>query len=532
MLKLKASLDNFKQKLKLKKRSSNVAVPAVVVPAVVPPPAVAPPAAASAASPPLAELPTVIAPAAEPVPTATADVESSKPLPVSPKEEGQYRLFSRGFGIDTQQVRIALAFKNADVQFVRAAGPKEDVPDWVKEGSPDNDGFAIMQFPDRTFSSSCVDILTSLETSLPVPSLHPTLSAEWTAYFRSELHPCFTNILIGSNDPVVQAKLRPQLNAAIAKIVAHLENSTRGGPYFLGADFSIADVVLAPILLRLPMLAYFTGIEYTQAALAEYTTILQSTACVSQTACTPTIDLQKSIRDAIPKGAPVSTILRLHHAAIRAQWDQCLATAVGISQGIVVGSGRGVAPAKELVGKFEGLVGLVEGHGEVVDTVVRGMVQRRGGVVPLSVDEERENALQALRKFAPEFLGMVKRIAGGEKKVAKEAEFKSMVDKLRQLSIEQRALPRVEDAELMPLLQELEKRQEEEVVIGVYGIFKQEGVMLVLESLDARGKAQYLGAFEKKIGAQKWMDCKILLSKKMMLAEWNDLTFRLPGMAL
>ncbi|KAJ3034976.1 hypothetical protein HDU99_010645, partial [Rhizoclosmatium hyalinum] len=274
-----------------------------------------------------------VAAAAEPSAIAPVKIVISEPSASGSAPTGTYNLYSRGFCPFTQQVRIALAFKGAEFTFTKLA-PNQPLPEWWAAASPDN-SVPVLQFPDGSFSNSSAGIIERLEADIPQPSLYPSTAADskqWSQTLRQELYPAFNKVLMGTN-PTVQSEVRPKLTAIIEKIVDQL-NARTEGPYFLGKDFSIADLVLAPIMQRLSLATFFRNIEFTSdPVLASYIDTLNETPAVKAVAYNPD-EMKKFFVAAIPKMKPLS-LGKLQHNAIRFHFDKCILAATNLNHGLV-----------------------------------------------------------------------------------------------------------------------------------------------------------------------------------------------------
>ncbi|KAI9335472.1 hypothetical protein BDR26DRAFT_920426 [Obelidium mucronatum] len=506
--------------------AESAVVPAVAAPQTTPLDTAAPVVPAAAEPSPVADVAATV--------TETATASTVAPVAAAPQVSaapvGKYNLYSRGFCPFTQQVRIALAFKGADVNFTRLL-PNQALPSWWSEASPDN-SVPVLQFPDGSFSNSSVGIIERLEQEFSTPTLYPAgikaEAKEWATTIRQQLFPAFNKVLMGTN-PDVQAEFRPKLKAIIDKIVDQLHK--REGAYFLGTEFSIADLVLAPILQRLQLVTYFRGLDYFgDVKLQEYIETLNETPAVSSVAY-PFQEMKKFFVSAIPKAKPIS-IGKLQHTAIRAQFDKCISEATNLSHGFVEDP---AVTAVALQKRFKSLVTLVRKHSHFEDHLLYPVFDSmKPGATARPVKEHVE--LEAtLDSFEPLFVSALERIVKGENKFGRSDDFKGLLNKLRDVAIESKIHMHSEELDIAPIAQTLDAEKEGELVAQIHREFKSindEMLPFILDGLAPEDRMQYLHNLEKTIGASNWMDVKILVSKKLALADWNDLTFRLPALAL
>ncbi|KAJ3016658.1 UNVERIFIED_CONTAM: hypothetical protein HDU68_012096 [Siphonaria sp. JEL0065] len=530
-LKIKTSVDNFKLKLKTfgkLKRKSTVNLDATAAAAA------AAPIESDLAGPVVASVVEVAAAAAEPTPVVaqtvaqpTEVVSSAAPAPTN----AAYNLYSRGFCPFTQQVRIALAFKGVETTFTRLA-PNDPLPVWWNDASPDN-SVPVLQFPDGSFSNSSVGIIERLEAEIPTPSLLPgdaSIVKQWAGTIRQELFPAFNKVLMGTH-PDVQAEFRPKLKAIIEKITDQLESRMSDqGPYFVGAEFSLADLVLAPILARLELIAFYRGVEFSNPTLLAYIQTLDSHSAVSSVAY-PYDDMKKFFNNAIPKQKPIS-IGKLQHTVIRAQFEKSILAATNLSHGLVEDA---AVTAKELQARFKTLATLVRKHSHFEDKIVYPVFEQLKSGQTVRAQKEHQDLDSAIDSFEPVLIAALERIVKGESKFGRCDEFKSILNKLRDLSIESKIHMHQEEADMFALSQALTAEQEEELVFNIYKEFKPINEVIlpfILEGLAPYDGAQYLYNLEKTVGGSNWADIRILLSKKLSLPQWRDLTYRVPGLAL
>ncbi|ORY49128.1 hypothetical protein BCR33DRAFT_714181 [Rhizoclosmatium globosum] len=519
-LSVKTSLDNLKAKLTKKKAS-----PATPVPVQTPNPVINQAQTTDAPQ---------VAAAAEPsaiTPVKIVISEPSASAATGSVPTGTYNLYSRGFCPFTQQVRIALAFKGAEFTFTKLV-PNQSLPEWWAEASPDN-SVPVLQFPDGSFSNSSAGIIERLEADIPQPSLYPSTAADskqWSQTLRQELYPAFNKVLMGTN-PTVQSEFRPKLTAVIEKIVDQL-NARTEGPYFLGKDFSIADLVLAPIMQRLSLATFFRNIEFTfDPVLASYIDTLNETPAVKAVAYNPD-EMKKFFVAAIPKMKPLS-LGKLQHNAIRFHFDKCILAATNLNHGFVEDA---AVTAEGLKKRFKTLLVLVHKHSHFEDSLVYPAIEtlKPGSTARASEEHVRDGKM--LASFEVALNAALDRIIKGDKKFARSSDFKGVVEKMRDVWITEKLHMAGEEDVLFEISQQLSNEKQEELVYNIYiKTFKadnEELLPFIIEGLSPQDRMQYMYNLEKSIGASNWMDCKSLLSKKMALPDWIDLTYRLPALAL
>ncbi|ORY29100.1 hypothetical protein BCR33DRAFT_857856 [Rhizoclosmatium globosum] len=114
-------------------------------------------------------------------------------------------------------------------------------------------------------------MISRLQKDHPVPTLYPGNFADChrcLIYLNREFFPAFDKALYENSQ-----EHREQLEAAVTEIVHTLENHS-SGPYLLGDDFSIVDVVLAPFLRRLGLIP---GLKIDEGVLGKYLQKLEET---------------------------------------------------------------------------------------------------------------------------------------------------------------------------------------------------------------------------------------------------------------
>ncbi|KAJ3064214.1 hypothetical protein HDU98_012346 [Podochytrium sp. JEL0797] len=445
---------------------------------------------------------------------------------VSIARKGPHLLFSRGFCPFTEQVRIAFAFKGVEVEFVKW-DQSEKLPEWFSFASPDGT-VPVMQVSDGSYISNSTEMIASLEKTTPSPTLRVNTPdvQEWTAFIRQSFIPSFNNVLLGCA-PSIQAEHRPKLHAALGKIIAQLEGQ-HDSPFLLGTTFSVADLLLAPFLHRLPLIAFFRGGEDIDPTLQQYIQTLTSQPHIS-----PILDPLTTLKTAyikdLPKEHPLSSV-RLHHLALKFHLDKCVGTATQMSHGFVQDMRQ---TAHELETRFAHLLVLLRTQFAMEQEVLFPAVEALVKGVTASLQAEHERNEKLVQRLEEELVPVLKTIGRGFVKLARGDEFKGTLEKLRKVALTLKFHMNEEEGLLADVLTRFNATEEIELVQKMYFHFKPvnaETVPLILEGLSSQDRMQYAFNIDQSIRKQhpeEWAAFRSIVTTSLTLSDHEDLVHRL-----
>ncbi|KAI8609690.1 hypothetical protein BC830DRAFT_1085294 [Chytriomyces sp. MP71] len=468
------------------------------------------------------------APASAPS-AAFLPVTAVQPVSRSAPVAGTYALYSRGYCPFTQQVRMAMAFKGIQGTFTKW-GPNDTPPEWFKTASPDG-SVPVLQFPTGEYTNSSAAMIERFQTDVASPTLYPgdvEACNAWAKTIRTEFCPAFNKVLMGTN-PQVQAEFRPKLQSALKKITDQL--AVTSGPFLLGNEFSIADLLLSPFLRRLQLITFFRGIPFTDAKLQAYIDTLEKQPFVAKVA----YDIEEMKRffvKAIPKQKPMS-LGRLQHIAIRKHYETANALATSLANGTVTDVPAVAAQLKEQVRL---LVLLVQAHASFEENVIYPVFEEASSGSTSRAHAEHVHEGPLLIALGQEVAEVVDQItAGGASVVAGDA-FAAVRAKLEASGKEAVDHMAGEEQHLFPLTSNLGDK-ELPLVANIFldGESTADQVLpFVYKALTPQERMQYFHNLSEALGKSypeklKW--CKGLLETSLSKAEWDDLVFRLPSLA-
>ncbi|KAJ3016114.1 UNVERIFIED_CONTAM: hypothetical protein HDU68_012406 [Siphonaria sp. JEL0065] len=443
--------------------------------------------------------------------------------------KGPYILFSRGTSDPPSElVRLAFYIKKVDVQLVKWKS-EEPLPVWFNTASPSG-SLPIMQFPDGSYSSNIIDMITRFDKDSLTPSLF--LDAlecqEWIAFIQQTFLPHFNSVLVNSN-PSVQAESRVRLNDALRKISTQLERNNNAS-FLLGNAITFADIFLAPFLHRLELVSFFRGINFTSnELLTRYIQTLQSQDFISKSSILPSIsELKAYYVSTIEKERPAS-IVRLQHIAIKHHMDKVVSTATQMSHGFVQDM---TESAETLHSRFHKLLQLLRIHAAMEQNVVfPAFLENSTKVIEkLVAEHEREDTqLLALEVEVDKVLERITKL-GEAKKFPRSDEFKGFVGSLRNLAVGQRVHMAGEDSDLAPLFSGLSQAEERVLFEKMYSNLEpsnRETIPLIVEALGAPERAQYLSNVRSLSNSQQVAEFTAIWKAYFSKEEWEDTKFRL-----
>lgn len=157
-----------------------------------------------------------------------------------------------------QRTRLMLAVKGIDYQLVTV--DIRDTPDWFLALSPYGKVPLLLHGDDTVWESAVIN--EYLEERFPEPPLMPgspiqrALVRIWVEFANTRLVPAFYKLLL-EQQPARQRQLAARLDAELEFIEA--EMPAGDGPWWLGAQLTLADLAFYPFFERFPVLAHYRG---------------------------------------------------------------------------------------------------------------------------------------------------------------------------------------------------------------------------------------------------------------------------------
>ncbi|CAM6090089.1 unnamed protein product [Calypogeia fissa] len=142
-------------------------------------------------------------------------------------------------------------FKDAKLEWSARNGSKVTVP--------------VLQDGTRKISGQPDSILQYIDTTFPQHPLVPKGELgkrvkEWSVYLRDTLSPLVSQLLYDGELPI-QQELGPELDLAFSKVNSALSTFSPNGPYFFGHEFTLADILLIPVLAFMDSLSHFRRLD-------------------------------------------------------------------------------------------------------------------------------------------------------------------------------------------------------------------------------------------------------------------------------
>ncbi|KXS12218.1 hypothetical protein M427DRAFT_137451 [Gonapodya prolifera JEL478] len=317
---------------------------------------------------------------------------------------GGYHLYSKGFCPFTQMARIALTASSVPHEFTRYQ-PQESFPDWWKTASPDGT-FPVLQLPDGSYTNSSAKmiVIASEAKGADAPSLYPEDRVEdvktWEAKVRPGLVQPALKVLMAAN-PDIQAEFRPKLKEALALVTEQLKSRPEV-TYFLGTQTPTSvDAIVYPVLQRLPLIAYFRGVTFSNDTIDAYVRFLESNTSFTSTS----YDMQQMKQffiKTLPKMKPMS-MGRLQHMAIRRHYDKALQLHKEL-EGLGDGEEeRAKEIAKELTRRVTTLVLLIQTHASFEEEVVYPVFEEMTPGSTSRAHSEHTHDVAVLAKFDKDY---------------------------------------------------------------------------------------------------------------------------------
>jgi glutathione S-transferase len=170
-------------------------------------------------------------------------------------------LFTANFSPFAHRVRLALLEKGLD--FLHTEVDLANKPEWFLVISPLGE-VPVIRHEDRFVSDSSV-ILEYLEDVYPIPSLRPrdakarALIRFWTDFADEKFVPAMVTAVTAQAEQ--RAPAREKLRETIRFIEREGMAQCSRGPYWLGKDISLLDIVFYPLFERLPAIPGEVGGE-------------------------------------------------------------------------------------------------------------------------------------------------------------------------------------------------------------------------------------------------------------------------------
>ncbi|KAI8614205.1 hypothetical protein BC830DRAFT_403826 [Chytriomyces sp. MP71] len=383
----------------------------------------------------------------------------------------------------------------------------------------------VFQLLDGTLISDVSEIFDILESYKPIPSLQRANAADLVAVIQRDLVPSFDRLFQCASQNE-QMDARSKFNAAINFVSSSLINST--GPFLLGSAVTEADVLVAPILRQLPLLAYFRDATFRiNDTFAAYIQTMEAQHFVQQVVLQ--LDQLKAIYvSTLPKQGPLS-LVRLQHVAIRHHLDRSTSQATTILHG----SSQAQTLAKSLQQRLTHLLSLLRAHGAFEDEVLFPEFERVMFGSTRGTRDEYERKLLKLESFEQSVQQLVGSVAMGQlKKPAKSDEFRGFVESLRNLGNSEKFHMAGEEADLLTLIS---GPGEAAIVHNIYFNLKpvnEELLPFILEALSPADRAQYIHNIFVALGkshSAEWIGFKSLISRSLTSNDLVDLSFRFPA---
>ncbi|KAI8812809.1 glutathione S-transferase [Cladochytrium replicatum] len=155
--------------------------------------------------------------------------------------------------------RAAIALAEAKVDFELVPIDLQDKPSWYHTVNPELKVPAV-KIGDVAIAESLV-IVELIADLYPESNLLPTdpiarAQVRWfIQYFTDKVNAAWFKLLGGVNDEAPKAAAAEGFNEGLKKIDAVLREQSAEGPYFLGSQFSLADVAAVPFIQRFSAVA-------------------------------------------------------------------------------------------------------------------------------------------------------------------------------------------------------------------------------------------------------------------------------------
>ncbi|KAJ3361978.1 hypothetical protein HDU91_003658 [Kappamyces sp. JEL0680] len=470
-------------------------------------------------------------PETAPVPAEAKPVAT----PVSPVDEvvtfsAKAVLYSRGPCPFTEIVRLAFAFKRMSYHFIKFAPgtvPFEEF-DAVSKGT-----VPLLKLEDGSYINSSAEMLAWLESAAG-PSLFPKdcdkqQLDDWMKIAQSDLGPAFAKVL-GSPRGDIQLANRPILKLSVEAVTAHFKiNPER--KFIFGDQPCAVDLCLAPFLRRLPLVAYFRDFDLTNPTIMDYAARLEELPYFSDITF-PIPVLKRFLVKSLPKMPPMSAG-KLQHKAILYHYESCVTRARALAES----SSPAVNEAADVLERMLKLVTLVQEHASFEEQIIYPEFESMSPDITQTSHDEHERETPILLAFGELVKKSKASVDVGELTGTDLATVMgSLANGLSEMHKEMQEHIAGEEKVLFPLMQQLGERQTD-IFRKVYyhcSAIREMLLPFVLEPLNGPERMQYMHNIESTIrgvDAAEWVICQKIVKEALAPTEWDDLCFRLPGLA-
>ncbi|KAJ3190774.1 hypothetical protein HK101_008372 [Irineochytrium annulatum] len=466
-------------------------------------------------------------------PTSAGMTQAPAPMfmtATSNPSAASYELFSKGICPFTQTVRLTFRAKGLNDFVFTKWGPENPEPDWTAAVNSAKT-VPILRLPDGTFLTDSADMIEHIERTFPQPSIYAAKDAAmWAAFARNELKEPFMKVMQSPN-PAIQAEMRPKLQAALEKLEEQLK--WRRG-FLLSQTPSVADILLAPFLHRLPLITYFRDVDY----LAKFPHLRAYVAHIDSSDWAkdilyPLPMLRGVLINMLPKQKAMS-LGRLQHEAVRRHFKALSAAFNALCDA------QGAKPvidaeARDVQSFLHKLLLTIETHAgfeeEIIypffDAIKPGATQRAHG----------EHAVDGplYKKFERDVDAEISTFIADP--TARPAfAFAGIVRMVDEMGASMDAHMDGEEKELFPITNGMDDAHHVEMARKVfqYSAKPQPTILpFVLEVLTAQERMQYMHNVTvalKEVDRDEWERCKWYAKRGMPAEEWEDLVTRLPAL--
>ncbi|KAG2178414.1 hypothetical protein INT44_001566 [Umbelopsis vinacea] len=183
--------------------------------------------------------------------------------------------------------RAAISLKEVGAEYEKVEIDLQNKPTWYKDVNPETkvpaltvDGYNIAE------SLVLVELVNDLfpeKKLLPDNALKRAQIRFFVEYWSSKVNPQQWKLLGARDDKEGRQTAYNDINAALARINELLLEQSQEGPYFLGQEYSIADINVAPFAYRLKLLvAHFFKDEVELIHFAKYPRVKEFLAGITE----------------------------------------------------------------------------------------------------------------------------------------------------------------------------------------------------------------------------------------------------------
>ncbi|KAI8369810.1 glutathione S-transferase [Choanephora cucurbitarum] len=151
--------------------------------------------------------------------------------------------------------RAYIALKEVGVEFDLVDIDLLNKPDWYKDVNPELK-VPVLKINEYNLAESMV-IVEYINDRYPEKNLLPKDPLKRAQirfaieYFSSKVTPEFYKFLMNIKAENARADYEKNINQALARFDELLKEQSATGPYFLGEEFSLADIAIAPFVFRI-----------------------------------------------------------------------------------------------------------------------------------------------------------------------------------------------------------------------------------------------------------------------------------------